>query len=194
MRVTIKQLKSLISEAVRTAHVPSVKNHKSELARLKKIIKEEVEKAVEDAVQEGEKRPLAIVYTNPDRSGAAMLTKGTSPVITNMALSELNSNEPHKTLDDPKVRHWVESKLLPELKTKGVLEYMTVLQKKDNQYYVVDGNHRLVAYKAFMEEQGNKEDLEVPVWVLPSDRVIFTDWIPGAGTDPAEKYKEFITK
>ena len=46
MRVTIKQLKSLISEAVRTAHVPSVKNHKSELARLKKIIKEHVEDAV----------------------------------------------------------------------------------------------------------------------------------------------------
>lgn len=48
MRVTIKQLKSLISEAVRTAHVPSVKNHKSELARLKKIIKEQVEDAVEE--------------------------------------------------------------------------------------------------------------------------------------------------
>jgi hypothetical protein len=46
MRVTIKQLKSFISEAVRTAHVPSVKNHKSELARLKKIIKEQVEDAV----------------------------------------------------------------------------------------------------------------------------------------------------
>ena len=46
MRVTIKQLKSLISEAVRTAQVPSVKNHKSELARLKKIIKEGVEDAV----------------------------------------------------------------------------------------------------------------------------------------------------
>ena len=52
MRVTIKQLKSLISEAVRTAHVPSVKNHKSELARLKKIIKEQVEDAVSGKEEE----------------------------------------------------------------------------------------------------------------------------------------------
>ena len=45
MRITIRQLKSVISEAVRTSHVPSVKSHKSELARLKKIIKEEIEDA-----------------------------------------------------------------------------------------------------------------------------------------------------
>ena len=47
MRITIRQLKSFISEAVRTSHVPSVKSHKSELARLKKIIKEGIEDAAE---------------------------------------------------------------------------------------------------------------------------------------------------
>ena len=45
MRITIRQLKLFISEAVRTAHIPSFKRHKSELARLKKIIKEEIEDA-----------------------------------------------------------------------------------------------------------------------------------------------------
>ena len=187
MRITIRQLKLFISEAVRTAHIPSFKRHKSELARLKKIIKEGVEDAVQGAVEKKD-HPLAIVYTDKDWEGAEMLTKGTAPVITNMELSELHSGEPGKTLEDPKIKQWVDG-LIKILEEEGKLEYMVVLKKPDNKFYVVDGNHRLLAYKKYNETHEIKT---VPVWVLPSERVLVSNWTPSSGQpDPAENYAEY---
>jgi hypothetical protein len=194
MRITFRQLKSFISEAVRTAHIPSVKSYKSELARLKKIIKEGVEDAVEGAVEEKKDRPLAIVYAGEGFEGAVMLTKGTAPVITNMALSKLHSGEPCKTLEDPKIKQWVDG-LIKILEEKGELEYMVVLKKPDNKFYVVDGNHRLLAYKKYNETHEKHEITTVRVWLLPSERVLVTKWTPSSGQpDPAENYAEYKTK
>jgi len=100
MRITIRQLKSLISETVRTSHVPSVKSHKSELARLKKIIKEEIEDAAE------EKRVA------PETKAAAAL----SPEEAKMELEEILRDAPPELLQ--KLEDLVSNPKFREIKSK----------------------------------------------------------------------------
>ncbi len=100
MRITIRQLKSFISEAVRTSHVPSVKSHKSELARLKKIIKEQIEDAAE------EKRVA------PETKEAAAL----SPEEAKMELEEILRDAPPELLQ--KLEDLVRNPEFREIKSK----------------------------------------------------------------------------
>ena len=100
MRITIRQLKSVISEAVRTSHVPSVKSHKSELARLKKIIKEQIE----DAAEEKKVDPIT-------REAAAL-----SPKEAKMELEEILRDAPPELLQ--KLEDLVRNSEFREIKSK----------------------------------------------------------------------------
>jgi len=100
MRITIRQLKSFISEAVRTSHVPSVKSHKSELARLKKIIKEQIE----DAAEEKKVDPIT-------KEAAAL-----SPEEAKMELEEILRDAPPELLQ--KLEDLVRNPEFREIKSK----------------------------------------------------------------------------
>jgi hypothetical protein len=91
-------------------------------------------------------------------------------------LNQLTMWENSKSLNDPKIAKWVNEKLLPELEQNKKLKPLVVWQnKQDKKNYVIDGNHRFLAYQA-----ANWKD-KIPVIVVPDNEVLVTDWTPQSG-------------
>ena len=109
-------------------------------------------------------KPVTI-HTNPQYRGATIYpgVKSSLPT-TQMPFDSLRMWESDKTLRTKAVRDWVKNTLIPILQDRGRLKPMLVW-KRGNQYYVIDGNHRYLAYKAV----GFHGD--VPVRVVPNDMV-----------------------
>jgi hypothetical protein len=84
--------------------------------------------------------------------------------------------ENDKTLRTKAVRDWVKNTLIPTLQDRGRLKPMLVW-RRGNQYYVIDGNHRYLAYKA----AGFHGD--VPVRVVPNDMVSISNKIDKINED-----------
>jgi hypothetical protein len=76
--------------------------------------------------------------------------------------------ENDKTLRTKAVRDWVKNTLIPTLRDRGRLKPMLVW-RRGNQYFVIDGNHRYLAYKA-VGFHG-----PVPVRVVPDDMIAFSN-------------------
>ena len=121
------------------------------------IILELVEKSADH-------KPVTI-HTNPYYRGATIYpgVKSSLPT-TQMPFDSLRMWESDKTLRTKAVRDWVKNTLIPILQDRGRLKPMLVW-KRGNQYFVIDGNHRYLAYKAV----GFHGD--VPVRVVPDDMV-----------------------
>lgn len=109
-------------------------------------------------------RPVTI-HTNPYYRGATVYpgVKASLPT-TQMPFDSLRMWETDKTLRTKKVRDWVKGNLVPILQDRGRLKPMLVW-KRGNQYYVIDGNHRYLAYKTAGFHG------PVPVRVVPDDMV-----------------------
>jgi hypothetical protein len=105
------------------------------------------------------------IHTNPYYRGATIYpgVKSSLPT-TQMPFDSLRMWENDKTLRTKAVRDWVKNTLIPTLQDRGRLKPMLVW-RRGNQYYVIDGNHRYLAYKA----AGFHGD--VPVRVVPDDMV-----------------------
>ena len=88
-------------------------------------------------------------------------------------LSELTPWEHRKSPNDNCIKKWVDETLLPELNKNGVLKPIVVwMNKKNKKNYVIDGHHRLIAYKKMNWKK------QVPAVVVNADEVIMTDWTP----------------
>jgi hypothetical protein len=87
-----------------------------------------------------------------------------------MPIDELYMWENDKTLRIKAVRDWVKNTLIPKLQDKGRLMPMIVWNRK-GKYFVIDGNHRFLAYKA----AGFKGD--VPVKVVPQEMIAINNKI-----------------
>ena len=113
-------------------------------------------------------KPVTI-HTNPYYRGATVYpgVKASLPT-TQMPFDSLRMWETDKTLRTKKVRDWVKGNLVPILQDRGRLKPMLVW-KRGNQYYVIDGNHRYLAYKAAGFHG------PVPVRVVPDDMIAFSN-------------------
>jgi hypothetical protein len=111
------------------------------------------------------------IHTNPYYRGATIYpgVKSSLPT-TQMPFDSLRMWESDKTLRTKAVRDWVKNTLIPILQDRGRLKPMLVW-RRGNQYYVIDGNHRYLAYKA----AGFHGD--VPVRVVPDDMVAISNKI-----------------
>ena len=118
-----------------------------------------------------ENKPVTI-HTNPNYRGATIGAgvKEQLP-ITKMPIDQLQMWESDKTLRTKKVRDWVKNTLIPKLQDKGRLMPLIVWNRK-GQHFVIDGNHRYLAYKA-VKFQG-----DVPVQIVPNNMVTVTNKIP----------------
>jgi hypothetical protein len=114
---------------------------------------------------DGEENKSVTIHTNPNYRGATIGAgvKEQLPV-TKMPIDELYMWENDKTLRIKAVRDWVKNTLIPKLQDKGRLMPMIVWNRK-GKYFVIDGNHRFLAYKA----AGFKGD--VPVKVVPQEMI-----------------------
>ena len=117
------------------------------------------------------------IHTNPYYRGATIYpgVKSSLPT-TQMPFDSLRMWENDKTLRTKKVRDWVKNTLIPILQDRGRLKPMLVW-RRGNQYYVIDGNHRYLAYKA----AGFHGD--VPVRVVPDDMVSISNKIDKINED-----------
>jgi len=113
-------------------------------------------------------KPVTI-HTNPYYRGATVYpgVKAKLPV-TQIPFDSLRMWENDKTLRTKAVRDWVKTNLIPTLRDRGRLKPMLVW-KRGNQYFVIDGNHRYLAYKA-VGFHG-----PVPVRVVPDDMIAFSN-------------------
>ena len=120
-------------------------------------------------------RPVTI-HTNPYYRGATIYpgVKSSLPT-TQLPFDSLRMWESDKTLRTKAVRDWVKNTLIPTLQDRGRLKPMLVW-KRGNQYYVIDGNHRYLAYKA----AGFRGP--VPVRVVPDDMVAISNKIDKINT------------
>ena len=117
------------------------------------------------------------IHTNPYYRGATVYpgVKSSLPT-TQMPFDALRMWESDKTLRTKAVRDWVKNTLIPILQDRGRLKPMLVW-KRGNQHYVIDGNHRYLAYKA----AGFHGD--VPVRVVPDDMVSISNKIDKINED-----------
>ena len=117
------------------------------------------------------------IHTNPYYRGATVYpgVKASLPT-TQLPFDSLRMWESDKTLRTKKVRDWVKNTLIPILQDRGRLKPMLVW-RRGNQYYVIDGNHRYLAYKAV----GFHGD--VPVRVVPDDMVSISNKIDKINED-----------
>jgi hypothetical protein len=117
------------------------------------------------------------IHTNPYYRGATIYpgVKSSLPT-TQMPFDSLRMWESDKTLRTKAVRDWVKNTLIPILQDRGRLKPMLVW-RRGNQYYVIDGNHRYLAYKA----AGFHGD--VPVRVVPDDMVAISNKIDKINED-----------
>lgn len=92
-----------------------------------------------------------------------------------LKIGQLRPWEVAKNMNNPAVAEFVIKRLLPELKRKGVLPPL-VVWRRSGKNYVVDGHHRLAAYR----EYGYESD--IPVIVLRSEDVVLTEWTPQCGS------------
>ena len=120
---------------------------------------------VDEDFADGEENKSVTIHTNPNYRGATIGAgvKEQLPV-TKMPIDELYMWENDKTLRIKAVRDWVKNTLIPKLQDKGRLMPMIVWNRK-GKYFVIDGNHRFLAYKA----AGFKGD--VPVKVVPQEMI-----------------------
>jgi 5S rRNA maturation endonuclease (ribonuclease M5) len=123
-------------------------------------------------LNEYKKNKPVIIYTNPDYRGATIGAgvKEQLPV-TKLPFAQLVMWEDSKSLRSPKIRSWVKDTLIPKLQKGTKLKPLLVWSNK-GRYYVIDGNHRYLAYKA-VKFQG-----DVPVRIVPNNMVTVTNKIP----------------
>jgi GNAT superfamily N-acetyltransferase len=126
---------------------------------------------VDEDFADGEENKSVTIHTNPNYRGATIGAgvKEQLPV-TKMPIDELYMWENDKTLRIKAVRDWVKNTLIPKLQDKGRLMPMIVWNRK-GKYFVIDGNHRFLAYKA----AGFKGD--VPVKVVPQEMIAINNKI-----------------
>ena len=126
---------------------------------------------VKQDMAEGTEQKPVVIYTN--HRGATIdddIKK--SLRTTQEPFNKLQMWEKHKSMQDPKIADWVTNKLLPELKQNGVLKPLLVWNN-NGQLFVIDGNHRLIAY----QEAGYKGN--VPVQLVPDNMITVSDTVPG---------------
>jgi hypothetical protein len=126
-----------------------------------------------EGVAEGTEQQLVTIYTNPAYKGATVddRIKKSLPV-TEAPFNKLQMWENGKSMKDPKVAQWVNNNLLPQLKQNGKLGPLVVWNNK-GQLFVIDGNHRFIAYQA-AGYNGN-----VPVQIVPDNMINIVDTVPG---------------
>jgi 5S rRNA maturation endonuclease (ribonuclease M5) len=125
----------------------------------------------EDLNEYKENKPV-IIYTNPDYRGATIGAGVREQLpITKLPFAQLVMWEDSKSLRSPKIRSWVKDTLIPKLQKGTKLKPLLVWSNK-GRYYVIDGNHRYLAYKA-VKFQG-----DVPVRIVPNNMVTVTNKIP----------------
>lgn len=88
----------------------------------------------------------------------------------NFMLEDLNLWEHDKSMNDTLVSRWVNEKLVPKLKSKKTLNPIVVWQN-NGKNYVIDGHHRIFAYKK-MEWKG-----PIKAILLKESEVKVTDWV-----------------
>ena len=120
---------------------------------------------IDEDFADSEENKSVTIHTNPNYRGATIGAgvKEQLPV-TKMPIDELHMWENNKTLRTKAVRDWVRNTLIPKLQDKGRLMPMIVWNRK-GKYFVIDGNHRFLAYKA----AGFKGD--VPVKIVPQEMI-----------------------
>ena len=116
------------------------------------------------------------IYTNPANKGATVddSIKKSLPV-QQISFDKLQQWESHKTMQDPRVADWVNTNLLPQLQQNGTLDPLSVWDN-DGELFVIDGNHRYLAYKAAGFHG------PVPVRVVPDDMVAISNKIDKINT------------
>ena len=132
-------------------------------------------------------KPVTI-HTNPYYRGATVYpgVKAKLPV-TQIPFDSLRMWESDKTLRTKAVRDWVKTNLIPTLRDRGRLKPMLVW-KRGNQYFVIDGNHRYLAYKAAGFHG------PVPVRVVPDDMVAISNKVGKINEDSPDTPQGSRTK
>ena len=132
-------------------------------------------------------KPVTI-HTNPYYRGATIYpgVKSSLPT-TQLPFDSLRMWESDKTLRTKAVRDWVKTNLIPTLRDRGRLKPMLVW-KRGNQYYVIDGNHRYLAYKAAGFHG------PVPVRVVPDDMIAFSNKVGKINEDSPDTPQGSRTK
>lgn len=124
--------------------------------------------------RESKDPPKVVIYTDVFFRGALVpdeIKKRKPNAMFN--LSELTPWEHRKSPNDNCVRKWVDGTLLPELRKNGVLKPIVVWRNERNKRnYVIDGHHRLIAYKKMGWSK------QVPAVVINAREVVMTDWTP----------------
>ena len=150
-------------------------------SKIQEMCKSFAEKFLGDLNENREpaEKPVTI-HTNPYYRGATIGAgvKEQLPV-TKMPIEELQMWESDKTLRTKKVRDWVKNTLIPKLQDKGRLTPLIVWNRK-GKHFVIDGNHRFLAYKA----AGFKGD--VPVKIVPQEMVAINNKV----LEPVDESKE----
>ena len=132
-------------------------------------------------------KPVTI-HTNPYYRGATVYpgVKAKLPV-TQIPFDSLRMWESDKTLRTKAVRDWVKTNLIPTLRDRGRLKPMLVW-KRGNQYFVIDGNHRYLAYKVAGFHG------PVPVRVVPDDMIAFSNKVGKINEDSPDTPQGSRTK
>ena len=132
-------------------------------------------------------KPVTI-HTNPYYRGATIYpgVKSSLPT-TQLPFDSLRMWESDKTLRTKAVRDWVKNTLIPILQDRGRLKPMLVW-RRGNQYFVIDGNHRYLAYKVAGFHG------PVPVRVVPDDMIAFSNKVGKINEDSPDTPQGSRTK
>jgi pyrimidine deaminase RibD-like protein len=143
--------------------------------QIQELCKQFADTFLEKNINERKETKSVTIHTNPYYRGATIGAgvKEQLPV-TKMPIDELQMWESDKTLRTKAVRDWVKNTLIPKLEDKGRLMPMIVWNRK-GKYFVIDGNHRFLAYKA----AGFKGD--VPVKVVPQEMIAINNKVLDEG-------------
>jgi len=146
----------------------STKNQK-----IQELCKAFADTFLKEDLTEFKKSKSVTIHTNPYYRGATIGAGVESSLpVTKMPIDSLQMWEGDKNLRTKKVRDWVKNTLIPKLQAKGQLKPMIVWNRK-GKHFVIDGNHRFLAYKA----AGYKGD--VPVKVVPNNIVTVNNKVLG---------------
>lgn len=91
-----------------------------------------------------------------------------------LKIDQLSPWEHSKNIENPSVAKFVRNVLIPKLRRDGSLKPL-VVWVRNGRNYVIDGHHRLIAYR----EHGHKEP--IPVIVVRPEEVVVTEWTPNCG-------------